>query len=145
MAANARNNILKNNHYTLISPICKQFDRAKEAQKAIDNLNIPHFLHTKVVYFNGEKLLLSTNIPELLAKSRELEVPLIKLMRSTTIFRRLSSIKLQLYFQENLRSQKRSNPLSHHTKLILTKFADKNKNSALSISINKLIKHGKRT
>jgi hypothetical protein len=135
-------NILnKNQSSGMLSSISRQFVHAQKAQGALNKFDIPYFKHTKVRYFNGSKLLLSTEIPELLAKFRELEVILLNLLQKTPIFCDLVSIRLQLYFQASQMRKNKSHCMSWNTKLRLETLRRVNKNKALSVAVEKVINH----
>lgn len=93
------NELLNNKKRSLLSIIKQQHETIKLTQKKLLNFDIPYFNQTKVCFFNDKKLVLKTEIPELIAKFRELKQDLIALLNTSYHFQHLCTLELILLFE----------------------------------------------
>lgn len=89
----------KNKKGSLLHTIKQQHELVKATQQKLLHFDIPYFNHTKVCFYNGKKLVLKTEIPELIAKFRELKKDLIALLNTSDYFKDLSTLELVLVFE----------------------------------------------
>ena len=92
------NKILHRNRFNVLTTIYHQHQTALDAKQYLMAFDIPYFQHVSVAFFDGKKLLLSTEIPELLAKFRELNDDLIALLNTHDYF---ADVKI-LTFEESV-------------------------------------------
>ncbi|WP_116963925.1 hypothetical protein [Fastidiosibacter lacustris] len=126
---------------TLLHSIKKQHDIAQTTQQTLLNFNIPYFNHTKVCFYNGTKLVLKTDIPELLSKFRELKKELITLLKTSDYFNRLEKLELILEFNF-LGNQKdhHAKPAPQSAQTAFKHLADQINNDQIKHSIHTFLK-----
>ena len=133
------NDILYKNKVNTLSLIQNQQQKLAQAQKALDSFNIPYFKHVKVCFYNGHKLLLSTHIPELLSKFRELKHDFIKLLTSSVVFAELKTINIKMQFDTKSQPHNKSHKFSTEAKKSFIKLANSSNNVQIRQKIAKMI------
>ena len=132
--------ILSDKRTHTLALISRQYSMTQKATYELAYFDIPYFAHIKASFFDGKKLLLSTDIPELLAKFRELDKPLKKLLRTRHLFRELESVKLYLHFETQNHKAKKTNTMSQTAKRCFEKLAASSKQPTVTDAVNRLIK-----
>ena len=100
---------------SVLSRIKTQHQQTLLLQQHLLRFDIPYFHYTKVCFFDGKKLILKTEIPELLSKFRELKKDLIRLLNTDEAFADLVNLELVLAFETKTTSHSpahKSNRLS---------------------------------
>ncbi|WP_440617652.1 hypothetical protein [Cysteiniphilum sp. 6C5] len=100
----------KNKKGSLLHTIKQQHELVKTTEQKLLHFDIPYFNHTKVCFYNGKKLVLKTEIPELIAKFRELKKQLIALLNTSEYFKDLNTLELVLVFEPK---KKTTSPEAH--------------------------------
>ena len=133
-------NTRKNKKGSLLHTIKQQHELIKTTEQKLLYFDIPYFNHTKVCFYNGKKLVLKTEIPELIAKFRELKKDLIALLNTSEYFKDLSTLELVLVFEPK---QKASSSEAHMPNSAQTAFKNLAKtleDGQIKHAINNLLK-----
>ena len=139
------NKILHRKRFNVLTTIYHQHQTALDAKQYLMAFDIPYFQHVSVAFFDGKKLLLSTEIPELLAKFRELNDDLIALLNTHDYFADVKILTLKLQFPVALKDKRTKARLSKKTCHAFQDLANELKNDQIKQSIIALInKHHER-
>ncbi|WP_119343727.1 hypothetical protein [Facilibium subflavum] len=131
--------ILSQKNAQKLSFISNHYKQACDADRALKSFDVPYFKYIHVNFFDGEKLLLSTEIPELLAKFRELNKPLIELLKTHPHFANLQTMTLKLYFKPHKPVKDNAHQLSKAAKEAFKSLANTLENDQIKQSIHRLI------
>lgn len=131
--------ILHRKHFNTLVTIYHQHKTAVQTQQYLATFDIPYFKHITVAFFDGKKLLLSTEIPELLAKFRELNNALIALLKTHHYFADLMTLTVKLYFPTVEKNSHTAARLSKKTCHAFQHLATQLKNDQIRKSIDQLV------
>ena len=131
--------ILHRKCFGSLTEIYHQHQIALDTKKCLMNFNIDYFQEIRVAFFNGKKLLLSTEFPELLTKFRELNDDLILLLKTHDYFSNLQTLRIKLHLTITKRRKKSSMLLSKKTCGLFQYLATHLKNDHIRKSISTLI------
>lgn len=132
--------VLNSKKGSLLRIIKNQHELIKITNQKLLSFNIPYFNHTKVCFYNGKKLVLKTEIPELIAKFRELKKDIIALLNTNNYFKGLSALELVLIFEPK---QKKSSAMPHMpdtAQIAFKNLANTLENGQIKHAINNLLK-----
>ena len=88
--------ITKDQNSNPLVKIVNQFEYNSIAQNHLNSVKINYLRVMKVCFFDGKKLVLATNIPEMLSKFREMKDHLITSVKVNIFFKNLKEIKVIL-------------------------------------------------
>lgn len=131
--------ILHRKCFSSLTKIYHQHQIALDAKKCLMNFNIDYFREIRVAFFNGKRLLLSTEIPELLSKFRELNDDLILLLKTHDYFSDLKTLKIKLHTTILKKRKKSSMLLSKKTCGLFQYLGARLENDHIKESISTLI------
>ncbi|MFZ9035742.1 MAG: hypothetical protein ACO2ZM_06460 [Francisellaceae bacterium] len=117
------------------------FEQSQMANAELSQLDVPYFKYVKAVYFDGRKLILSTEIPELLSKFRENQEMLIRYLNRINRFRHVDELVVKLHFSAKKQASK-SKTLSISAISSFKTLADHSENDQIKQAIAKLIHKG---
>lgn len=132
----------KNKKGSLLNTIKQQHELVKMTEQKLLHFDIPYFNHTKVCFYNGKKLVLKTEIPELIAKFRELKQDLIALLNTSDYFKNLNTLELTLAFEPkiNTKTNTMESDMPDSAQMAFKNLAKTLENGQIKHAINNLLK-----
>ncbi len=131
--------LLNSKKPSLLRTIREQHETATETQQKLLNFKIPYFNHTKVCFFNGTKLVLKTEIPELIAKFRELKKELIALLNTSEYFSNLRTLELILVFEPKIKTTENTQHFPEQAQIAFKSLANTLEDDPIKEAIHNLL------